>query len=233
MKPRPGPASQAAAAPSAEPTPDQQTSCKAGPWECVSLVHGFLANSWMLAMLGHRLDRRGYLSKPWGYSNMRCSILVHAEAFSLELARLDADRAVGTIHLVTHSMGGIVARAALERYRPRKLGRFVMLAPPNRGSFMANATVRVLGGVFKPVAELTTSAESLVNSLGMPADVDIGVIAAGRDALVSAASTRPDVPHAHITLPCLHSSLLFRRDAADLVAAFLATGEFPDRTPGH
>lgn len=98
---------------------------------------------------------------------------------------------------------------------------------------MANAAVRVLGGVFKPVAELTTSAESLVNSLGMPADVDIGVIAAGRDALVSAASTRPDVPHAHVTLPCLHSSLLFRRDAADLVAAFLATGEFPDRTSGH
>jgi len=61
----------------------------------------------------------------------------------------------------------------------------------------------------------------------MPTDVDIGVIAASRDALVAPASTRPDVPHAHVTLPCLHSSLLFRRDAADLVAAFLATGEFP------
>jgi glycine hydroxymethyltransferase len=43
------------------------------------------------------------------------------------------------------------------------------------------------------------------------------------------------VPHAHVTLPCLHSSLLFRRDAADLVAGFLARGEFPavpSRVPG-
>lgn len=197
-----------------------------GPWECVSLVHGFLANPLMLAPLGHRLDRLGYLAKPWGYWNMRRSILEHAEAFRHELARLDADRAVGTIHLVTHSMGGIVARATLDRFRPRKLGRFVMLAPPNRGSFVANAAVGVLGGLLKPVAELTTAPDSLVNSLGMPTGVDVGVIAASRDALVAEDSTRPDVPHAHVTLPCLHSSLLFRRDAADLVATFLATGDF-------
>jgi len=197
------------------------------PWECVSLVHGFLAHPFMMSMLGQRLDSRGYLAKPWGYWDMRSSILEHAEAFSLELARLDADRAVGTIHLVTHSMGGIIARAALERFRPRKLGRFVMLAPPNRGSFVATATVGMLGGILKPVAELTTARDSLVNSLGMPEDIDIGVIAASRDALVALESTRPTVPHAHITIPCLHSMLLFRRDAADLVAGFLATGEFP------
>jgi len=204
------------------------TGASGGPaWECVSLVHGFLASSLMMTVLGHRLDRRGYLAKPWGYRNMRRSILEHAEAFSHELARLDADRAVGTIHLVTHSMGGIIARAALERFRPQKLGRFVMLAPPNRGSFVATATAGVLGKLFKPVAELTTAPDSLVNSLGMPTDIDIGVIAASRDALVAPESTRPDVPHDHVTIPCLHSSLLFRRDAADLVAAFLDTGEFP------
>ena len=202
-----------------------------GPWECVSLVHGFFANPMMMTVLGHRLDSHGYLAKPWGYWNMRRSILEHAEAFSRELARLDADRAVGTIHLVTHSMGGIIARAALDRFRPRKLGRFVMLAPPNRGSFVATATAGVLGGLFKPVAELTTAPDSLVNSLGMPSDIDVGVIAASRDALVSPESTRPDVPHDHVTIPCLHSSLLFRRDAADLVAAFLATGSFPAPPP--
>jgi len=203
------------------------------PWECVSLVHGFLANTLMLSVLGQRLNRRGYLARPWGYRDMRSSILVHAKAFARELARLDADRAVGTIHLVTHSMGGIVARAALELHRPEKLGRFVMLAPPNRGSFMATATAGLLGGVFRPVAELTTAKDSLVNSLGMPTGVEVGVIAAGHDALVAADSTRPDAPHAHATLPCLHSSLLFRRDAADMVAAFLACGEFSAAMPPH
>lgn len=202
------------------------------PWECVSLVHGFLANPLMMSVLGHRLDRRGYLSKPWGYWNMSRSILEHAEAFTRELAGLDDDRAVGTIHLVTHSMGSIIARAALDRFVPRKLGRFVMLAPPNRGSFVATRMAGILGGLLKPVAELTTASDSLVNSLGMPSDTDVGVIAASRDALVARDSTHPDVPHSHVTIPCLHSSLLFRRDAADLVAAFLATGHFPESPPG-
>jgi len=183
----------------------------------------------MLALLGHRLARHGYLPRPWGYWNMFCSILVHAERFAAELARLDDDPSIDTIHLVTHSMGGIVARAALERYRPRKLGRFVMLAVPNRGSYVARAAAGALGGLVKPVAELSTAPDSLVNLLGMPEGVDVGVIAAEHDALVTTDSTHPGVVHEHVTLPCLHSSLLFRRDAADLVASFLATGAFPDR----
>ncbi|NDC62515.1 MAG: alpha/beta hydrolase [Planctomycetia bacterium] len=196
------------------------------PLECVSLVHGFLANSLMLSLLGRRLRRRGYGTSAWGYRNMCCSIRVHARRFAEALKALDAQPDVASIHLVTHSMGGIIARAALELFRPVKLGRFVMLAPPNRGSFVAAAAAGVLGGVFRPVAELSTAEDSFVNSLGMPHGVDVGVIAAGRDALVTEQSTHPDVPHAHVTLPCMHSSLLFRRDTADLVASFLARGDF-------
>ncbi|MFM8893433.1 MAG: esterase/lipase family protein, partial [Planctomycetia bacterium] len=187
-------------------------------------------------LLAARLHRHGFRAKPWGYWNMRRSILVHADAFARELTRLDAAPDIERIHLVTHSMGGIVARAALDRYRPAKLGRIVMLAPPNRGSFAADVACGVFGKLLAPVDELRTADDSLVNSLGMPSGVEIGVIAAGRDALVSEASTRPEVPHAHVTLPCLHSSLLFRRDAAELVAAFLDCGRFPEartaRSPG-
>ncbi len=207
------------------------SSGRAADRECVALVHGFLAHSMMLAVLGHRLRRHGYRTDLWGYRNMCCSILVHAERFADNLRRLDKDPTVDRIHLVTHSMGCIIARAALTRYRPLKLGRFVMLAPPNRGSFVAQATIGTLGRFFKPVEELSTAEDSLVNSLPTPQDVDIGVIAAGRDALVSSASTRPEAPHDHVTIPCLHSSLLFRRDAAEMVVAFLREGRFPESTP--
>jgi triacylglycerol lipase len=196
------------------------------PRECVSLVHGFLANKYMLAVLGRRLRDKGYLTSAWGYWNMQCSLLVHAERFARELAILDADPRMDTIHLVTHSMGCIIGRAALDRYRPRKLGRFVMLAPPNRGSFVATATARTFGRILKPVAELSTADDSLVNSLPMPRGIEIGVIAAKHDALVTEESTRPDAPHAHITLPTWHTGLLFSRETADLVASFLASGEF-------
>jgi triacylglycerol esterase/lipase EstA (alpha/beta hydrolase family) len=197
------------------------------PGECVALVHGYLANTLMLSLLGKRLRASGYLTNAWGYWNMQCSLLVHAERFGRELEALDADPRIETIHLVTHSMGCIIGRAALDRFRPRKLGRFVMLAPPNRGSFIATATARTFGRFLRPVAELSTAEDSLVNSLPMPEGVEIGVIAAQYDALVAEESTHLDGPHAHVTLPTWHTGLLFSRETADLVAAFLATGAFP------
>ena len=197
------------------------------PRECVVLVHGFLANKYLLSLLARRLRRHGYQTDAWGYWNMHCSLLVHAERFARELAVLDADPRIDRLHVVGHSMGGIIGRVALDRSRPAKLGRFVMLAPPNRGSFVARATAGTFGKLLKPVAELSTAADSLVNTLPMPSGVEIGVIAAAHDALVSEASTHPDGPHAHVTLPTWHTGLLFRPETADLVAEFLATGEFP------
>jgi len=152
---------------------------------------------------------------------------VHADRFARELAGLDADPRIGTIHVVGHSMGGIIGRAALDRYRPAKLGRFVMLAPPNRGSFVATATKNTFGRLLKPVAELSTDPESLVNRLPMPAGVEVGVIAAEYDALVTEESTHPDAPHAHVILPTWHTGLLFRPETAELVSGFLETGAFP------
>jgi pimeloyl-ACP methyl ester carboxylesterase len=191
-----------------------------------------MANKYMLAVLGRRLRARGYLTSAWGYWNMQCSLLVHAERFAHELEVLDRDPRVGTIHLVAHSMGCIIGRAALDRYRPQKVGRFVMLAPPNRGSFVATATAGTFGRILRPVKELSTADDSLVNSLPMPQGIDIGVIAAKHDALVAEESTHPDGPHAHVTLATWHTGLLFRPETADLVAGFLATGEFPPAMTG-
>jgi pimeloyl-ACP methyl ester carboxylesterase len=199
--------------------------------ERVALVHGYLANRSMLALLGRRLRRRGFDTTAWGYWNIRCSLLVHAERFARELALLDADPAVDRLHIVTHSMGGIVTRAALDWYRPTKLGRLVMLAPPNHGSFVATRAANTFGRFLKPVIELSTADDSLVNTLPMPPDVEIGVIAAEYDALVSEESTRPDVPHDFVALPTWHTGLLFSRETAALTAAFLETGRFPRAEP--
>ena len=200
------------------------------PRECVALVHGFMANKYILTVLSRRLQAHGYSTTAWGYWNMGCSLLVHAERFARELELLDGEPRIDTLHVVGHSMGCIISRVALDRYRPRKMGRFVMLAPPNRGSFVATATARTLGRFLTPVAELSTADNSLVNSLPTPQGIDIGVIAAKHDALVAEESTRPDAPHTHITLPTWHTGLLFSRETADLVAGFLATGEFPATT---
>jgi len=198
------------------------------PGEVVVLTHGFMANRWLLTPLARRLRQRGWVTRVWGYQSLTPSVLHHGRRFADLLGRLQADPSVRRIHVVAHSMGGIVTRAALAEQMPAKFGRLVMLAPPNRGSFVATRTAGLMGGLFRPVAELTTHPDSLVNTLDEPQGIDIGVIAAGLDQLVTLESTRLAVPHQHVVLRCMHSSLLFRRDAAALTAQFLEQGTFGD-----
>jgi pimeloyl-ACP methyl ester carboxylesterase len=192
----------------------------------VVLTHGFMAHRLLLKLFAARLRRAGWETRIWGYESFLTSVTHHAGRFSAYLGQLEADEQITQIHLVTHSMGCIIGRMAIAKKRPRKLGRFVMLTPPNRGSFVASAMPGIVGRVFRPVAELTTAPDSLVNSLADPDNIDVGIIAAAQDSLVSLESTKLAVPHEHITLPCLHSAVLFRRDAAALTDAFLRTGLF-------
>jgi pimeloyl-ACP methyl ester carboxylesterase len=66
-----------------------------------------------------------------------------------ELQRLAPRR----VHLVAHSMGGMVARAAL-KHSPQNLGRVVMLGTPNQGSFVPVQIVRGVHSVVKKLAAL-------------------------------------------------------------------------------
>lgn len=54
------------------------------------------------------------------------------------------------VHIVAHSMGGLVARAAIDRVK-EKVGRFVMLGTPNFGSF---APVQCIRGIYDMVKKL-------------------------------------------------------------------------------
>lgn len=196
------------------------------PRDLVVLTHGFMAHRLLLTRLSGRLRRAGWQTRVWGYESLRTSVARHAERFADLLTELSTDERIDRIHLVTHSMGCIIGRLAISLGPQPKLGRFVMLTPPNRGSFVATKTVGIFGRLFPPVAELTTAPDSLVNTLADPAGVEVGVIAAAQDALVELESTRLGTPHEHVTLPCLHSAVLFRQDTVDLVDAFLRTGRF-------
>ena len=55
--------------------------------------------------------------------------------------RLRAD-STGPVAVVAHSMGGLVARAAMARDRKRQIARLIMLGTPNFGSFAAVLALR-------------------------------------------------------------------------------------------
>ena len=189
--------------------------------ETVVLVHGLAAKRLVMAILRNSLARSYGDVVNWGYPSLWSPIERHGRELAKLLRRLE-EAGGERIHLVTHSMGGIVARLALAEYTPSRLGRFVMIAPPNRGSHIASRFAPLLGRVCPPIRQLADHDESFVRSLPLPS-CELGVIAARSDWMVRELNTHLGCERDHIVVPGLHSSLLWRRETADQVRNFLET----------
>lgn len=160
------------------------------------------------------------------------------------LAREIDAGAKGTVHFVTHSMGSLVLRALLARHRPARLGRVVMLGPPNEGSEWVRllARLRVDRLLLREARHLLTPdrGEDIRRRLG-EVDYPLGIIAGDRpldpvfprlflpwpnDGKVSVAATRLAGASDHIVLPVPHTLMLVSRRVHRQVIAFLAHGRF-------
>ena len=93
------------------------------------------------------------------------SIEAHAARLAAKAKELDEDTGVERLHFVGHSMGAIVVRSALAMTRPRKLGRVVLLAPPNCGARLADLALRLFGRRLVAATELCSHPDSYVNRL--------------------------------------------------------------------
>ncbi|MBF0340305.1 MAG: alpha/beta hydrolase, partial [Magnetococcales bacterium] len=144
----------------------------------------------------------------------------------------------GGVHLVCHSLGGLVALRMLERHPEMPLGRMVALGSPFQGSFSAQRLAHWPGGSWLLGKSLAGALDGQ-RELRAPEGRRIGVLAgtlplglshliwgleSPNDGVVSVAETRlPGAAHA--TLPVMHVGLVFSRRAAGWVRHFLTTGE--------
>jgi pimeloyl-ACP methyl ester carboxylesterase len=194
--------------------------------QLVVLVHGLAANRMIMRRLARSLGRAFAATMNWGYRSLWSPIQRHGRELAALLRRLDQHRDHDRFHLVTHSMGSIIGRLALAEYLPERFGRFVMIAPPNRGSHIAAKLAPYLGRICPPLVQLANHDSSFVCSLPPPVVNDLGIIAAQTDYLVLEDSTRLGCERDHIVLPGLHSSLLWLPETAVQVGHFLEYGQF-------
>jgi len=143
----------------------------------------------------------------------------------------------GPLDLVTHSMGGIVARA-LQAEGRIQIRRLVQLAPPNQGSWLADRVRGIpLVGRVPAFRDLGRGQETLVEDLGdCPPEVDVGVVAGQSasawlggepgDGVVRVRETHLPGATDWILLPHFHTVIMNGRDTLAEVDHFLQRGRF-------
>jgi pimeloyl-ACP methyl ester carboxylesterase len=194
--------------------------------DVVVLVHGLLATSLVMRSLAKSFTGVFAGVVNWGYKSLWSPVERHGRQLADLLRQLDRDNGHERIHLVGHSMGSIIGRVALAEYMPERFGRFVMIAPPNRGSHVAARLAPYLGRICPPLQQLADHSASFVCSLPPPAVSELGIIAAESDLLVLEPNTRLGCEADHIVLPGMHSSLLWKQETAEQVRHFLENGRF-------
>ncbi len=209
----------------------------------VLLLHGLGRTGRSMGMLGSRLSAAGFAIWAPTYRSRHASMTEIVDQLSPGLERF-SQGFDGSMHVVTHSLGGLVARTLLARNRPDQLGRVVMLAPPNGGSEWADLLfgLRMNRIVLGPVASQLRTARSQDDEIVLGAvDYPLGVIAGNRaldpifpklflpcpnDGKVSVTATRIVGMGDHIVLPVSHTFMVNDRRVADQILAYLKNGRF-------
>lgn len=213
----------------------------------IVLLHGIARHAASLATLERVLIADGYRTLNLDYPARKHCIEDIVAFIQEPIAGFQATFA-GRLHFVTHSMGGLVARAYIARHRPSRLGHVVMLTPPNEGSEIADllASNPLYRAFFGPAgAELITARPNALCQLLGTVDYPLGIIAGDRsldplgwlllpganDGRVSVERTRVAGMADHITLHGTHTLIMENREAIAQVRHFLEQGRFQRAEP--
>lgn len=192
--------------------------------ENVILIHGFGGSTLVLRPLSRYLTRESFAVRRWCYWSVVYSVTDHARRLRQFLQPLAESNE--PTHFVTHSMGSIILRAALAEMNWKTPGRWVMLAPPNHGSRVAEVLSHGIHYVCPALDQISTAPHSFVHRVPEPERWEVGVIASTKDILVGMESTHLRCEKQHITLDCGHTMMLFNREAQRRAAEFLREGRF-------
>jgi len=207
----------------------------------VIVLHGIFRTYRSMSGLARNLEKAGYEVLNLGYPSTKLSIEELVEYINEDIERFSR-KINGKIHFAGYSMGGLLVRAYINKYRPKKLGRVVMIATPNNGSEIADLLkdLRLYHKLYGPSGQqLITDQKDLKNIFGK-VDYELGIIAGDRpvdmissriigkpnDGKVSIESTKLENMKDHIIIRCNHTYFPASRKAHAQAINFLAEGRF-------
>ncbi|MGY1744608.1 alpha/beta fold hydrolase [Blastococcus sp. SYSU D00695] len=191
----------------------------------VLLVHGLVDNRSVFTGMRPSLRRRGFASVcTWNYSPMLADTARGAEDLGREIERICARTGHERIHVVGHSLGGLIARYHLQRQEgAQRIQSLVTLGTPHEGSVLAHLLPTPLVRQLRP-------GSPLLRELAEPAPdftTPVTAIYSDLDQLVlptsAARCDHPDIGARNVLVRGVgHMSLPFSRSVIDEVAATLA-----------
>ncbi len=203
--------------------------------ETVILVHGLWMTSLVMRPLAHSLERCGFHAGLFNYHSLRKTVNSNARALIQTVRRQGS----GRVHLVGHSLGGLVILQALQDEPGLIDGRIVLLGCPVNGSVVARRLYR------RQLSRwlIGRGAEGRLASGGggWQGSQQLGVIAGTRplgvgralggldgpsDGTVTVAETRLEGCTDSLLVNTTHTGLVYRGEVTRAVCRFLQAGRF-------
>lgn len=204
----------------------------------VVFVHGL----WMTGLESFALRHHVVHGRGWSWRTFQYQSVAQSQTdVAAELDATVRTLSTATVHLVGHSLGGLVIQRALEQAADWPPGRVIFLGTPSLGSRAAEQLHALpfgdwlLGHAAEPLLDSSRRAWRIDRELGIVAGthpVSVGKPLANfapdepNDGLVAVAETRLPGAKAHLTLPVSHTGMLFSAEVAQQVCEFLAAGQF-------
>jgi triacylglycerol lipase len=191
----------------------------------VVLVHGLVDNRSIFTVMRRALKRRGFAQVcTWNYSPLQRDVESAAAALGRHVEQLCRETGHERVHIVGHSLGGLVARYLVQRLGgDARVESLVTLGTPHAGTRWAHVLptplVRQLrpgSALMRELAEPAPTCRTPITALYSDLDQVVVPAAAGR-------CDHPDLQARNVLVRGIgHMSLPIHRGVVDEVAATLA-----------
>jgi pimeloyl-ACP methyl ester carboxylesterase len=203
----------------------------------VVYVHGLWLSGHEAFLLGRRLGKdRGFQWRAFNYASTMLTMADIADGLHAFISELDQP----IVHLVGHSLGGLVIQRCLERHSLLPRGRVVFLGTPALASQAASTVARFRYGR-NLLGQAATEELLRRHERNWVHPRELGIIAGSQplglarlfvdfqednDGTVAVSETRMPGATAHLVLPVSHTGMLLSARVAFEVGQFLEHGHF-------